>query len=233
MPNKPRIAVIMDENTSVDGTRYDMSKNYFVAIHSAGGLPFGIPYLMDMVETVVDEFDGFVNVGGRFAFPDDWFIEGQVSKAPSSERLDVELALMRGFLERDKPVLGICNGMQVLAGLHGCRLSPDVRALGPHIMEHDKRGHEHSVRIEPNTMFSRIVGQPTLSVNTFHREAVVELSDRVVASAYAEDGVVEAVEVPSRRFALGVQWHQELFTRQEHPGNRLFEAFVQAAALPR
>jgi putative glutamine amidotransferase len=229
MPSKPRIAVIMDENTSVDGTRYDMTKNYFVAVQRAGGMPFGIPYFMDMVETVVDEFDGFVNVGGRFAFPDEWFLDRQISKAPLSERLDVELALMRGFLERDKPVLGICNGMQVLAGLHGCRLSPEVRAIGPHIMEHDKRGHEHPVTIRDNTLLSHIVGQRELSVNTFHREAVVALSDHVVASAYAEDGVIEAIEVPSRRFALGVQWHQELFARQDHPGNAIFSAFVQAA----
>jgi putative glutamine amidotransferase len=229
MSAKPRIAVIMDENTSVDGTRYDMTKNYFVAIQRAGGMPFGIPYFMEMVETVVDEFDGFVDVGGRFAFPDQWFPEGHISKAPHSERLDVELALMRGFLERDKPVLGICNGMQVLAGLHGCRLSPDVRAMGSHIMEHDRRDHLHSVTIEKNTLLSRIVDRPELTVNTFHREAVVALSDCVVASAHSEDGVVEAVEVPSRRFALGVQWHQELFVRQEHPGNAIFTAFVQAA----
>ncbi|SCX89162.1 gamma-glutamyl-gamma-aminobutyrate hydrolase family protein [Microvirga guangxiensis] len=230
MSHKPRIAIIMDENTSVDGTRYDMTKNYFVAVHNAGGLPFGIPYFMDMVETVVDEFDGFVNVGGRFAFPDEWFIDGQVSKAPRSERLDVELALMRGFLERDKPVLGICNGMQVLAALHGCRLSPDIRALGPHIMEHDKRDHEHSVAIVPDTRLSRIVGRRELTVNTFHREGVVQLSDAAVASAHAEDGMIEAIEIPSLRFALGVQWHPELFARQEHPGNAIFEAFVQAAS---
>lgn len=229
MPAKPRIAIIMDENTSVDGTRYDMTKNYFIAIHRAGGLPFGIPYFMDMIDTIVNEFDGFVNVGGRFAFPDAWFIDGQVSKAPQSERLDVELALMRGFLECDKPVLGICNGMQVLAALHGCRLSPDVRAMGPHILEHDKRGHEHSVSITENTLLSRIIGRRELSVNTFHREAVVELSGRVIASAYAQDGVVEAIEVPTRRFALGVQWHQELFVTRDHPGNEIFSAFVQAA----
>jgi putative glutamine amidotransferase len=229
MSSKPRIAVIMDENTSVDGTRYDMTKNYFVAIQRAGGMPFGVPYFMDMVEAVADEFDGFMNVGGRFAFPEEWFPEGQISKAPQSERLAVELALMRGFLERDKPVLGICNGMQVLAGLHGCRLSPDVRAMGSHIMEHDKRGHLHSVGIEENTLLSRIVGRSELTVNTFHREAVIELSNDAVASAFAEDGVVEAIEVPSRRFALGVQWHQELFATQEHPGNAIFEAFVKAA----
>ncbi len=229
MSRKPRIAVIMDENTSVDGTRYDMTKGYFVSVQRAGGLPYGIPYFQDMVDTVVEEFDGFLSVGGRFAFPDAWYLEGQVSNSPPSERLDVEVALMRGFLERDKPVLGICNGMQVLAALHGCRLSPNIRALGSHVMEHDKRGHLHPVSIKQDTALSRILAQPQITVNTFHREAVVELSDQVVASAYAEDGIVEAIEVPTHRFALGVQWHPEQFVTQDHPGNRIFEAFLRAA----
>ncbi|MBQ0820642.1 gamma-glutamyl-gamma-aminobutyrate hydrolase family protein [Microvirga sp. HBU67558] len=228
MPHLPRIAIIMDENTSVDGTRYDMTKAYFVAIQRAGGLPFGIPYVPEMIEPVIDGFDGFLSVGGRFAFPDSWFVDGQVSKSPRSERLDVEIALMRGFLERDKPALGICNGMQVLAALHGCRLSPDLRTLGPDIMDHDRRGTVHKVAIERGTLLSRIVGQTELTVNTFHREAVVTLSDRTVASARAEDGIIEAIEIPDRRFAIGVQWHQELFAAQDHPGNRLFEAFVHA-----
>jgi putative glutamine amidotransferase len=136
---------------------------------------------------------------------------------------------MRGFLERDKPVLGICNGMQVLAALHGCRLSPDIRALGRHVMEHDKRGHLHPVSIRQGTALARLLGASEITVNTFHREAVVELSNRVVASAQAEDGIIEAIEIPAQRFAIGVQWHPELFVREEHPGNRLFEAFVQAA----
>jgi putative glutamine amidotransferase len=229
MSRKPRIAVIMDENTSVDGTRYDMTKGYFIGVQRAGGLPYGIPYFQDMIDTVIEEFDGFLSVGGRFAFPDYWFLDGQTSKAPSSERLEIEVALMRGFLERDKPVLGICNGMQVLAALNGCRLSPDVRSLGSHVMDHDRRGHLHPVAIKQGTSLSSILGQGEILVNTFHREAVVELSEEVVASAHAEDGIVEAIEIPSRRFALGVQWHQELFAAQDHPGNRLFGAFVQAA----
>jgi putative glutamine amidotransferase len=232
MSSKPRIAVIMDENTSVDGTRYDMTKAYFVAVHKAGGLPFGIPYIPDLVEPVVEDFDGFLSVGGRFTFPDHWYTEGQTSKSPFSERLEIEQALMRGFLDRDKPILGICNGMQMLACLHGCRMTPDVRAMRPDILDHDKRGFEHPVAIREGTTLSRIVGEREISVNSFHREAVIEIADGVVASAVADDGIVEAIEVPSRRFAIGVQWHQEAFTAVDHPGNRLFKAFVEAAARP-
>jgi putative glutamine amidotransferase len=229
MSRKPRIAVIMDENTSVDGTRYDMTKAYFVGVHRAGGLPFGIPYFEDMVEPVLDEFDGLLCVGGRFTYPESWYVDGDASPFPASERLEIEQSLMQGYLDRDKPVLGICAGMQMLACLNGCRLSSNIRALGSHILEHDKRGHLHPISIEQGTALSRMIGQPEITVNTFHREAVVELSEGVVASAYAGDGIIEAIEIPAHRFAIGIQWHQELFASQDHPGNKLFGAFVQAA----
>lgn len=229
MPNKPRIAIIMDENTSGDGTNYETTKAYFTAVHRAGGLPFGIPYIAEMVELVTEEFDGFISVGGRIRFPDEWYIAGDRSRYPSSERLEVEQALMRGFLDRDKPVLGICNGMQMLACLHGGRMVHEVRKAGPCILTHDDRAAVHSVGIVPGTMLSRIVGAPRFDVNSRHQEAVVAVSDQAVVAARADDGVIEAVEIPSKRFALGIQWHQEMLAQQDHPGNGIFQAFVQAA----
>jgi putative glutamine amidotransferase len=223
----PRIAVLLDENTSVDGTRYDMTKGYFVGIQRAGGLPFGIPYVAEMVDAVIADFDGFLSVGGRFAYPDEWYLPGLMSPSPPSERLPIERGLMEGFLAAEKPVLGICAGMQMLACLHGSRLTPDVRSLGPAIQEHDRRGLLHAIAMAPGSMLADLVGA-TLTVNSFHREAVAELGEGIVASALAPDGVIEAVEVPSRRFAIGLQWHQEHFAGGEHDGNRIFKAFVDA-----
>lgn len=219
----------MDENTSSGGTLYETTKAYFVAVQRAGGLPFGIPYIPEMIEAVVQEFDGFVSVGGRIRFPRDWYVAGDESRYPSSERLEVEQALMRGFLERDKPVLGICNGMQMLACLHGGRMVHEVRKSGPHILTHDDRTAMHPVEIVPGTMLSRILGTAHLDVNSRHQEAVVETSGPAVVAARAPDGVIEAIEIPARRFAVGVQWHPEAFATQDNPGNRLFSAFVQAA----
>lgn len=226
---KPRIAVILDENTSGDGTRYEAAKGSFRGVAEAGGLPFGIPYLPEVVDAVLAEFDGLVSVGGRFAYPDDWYLPGEGSKAPPSDRFAVERALVEGCLKQDKPVLGICAGMQMLACLHGARLTPDLRVMRPDALEHDKRGSTHRVTLAPGSRLAAIVGQPTFAVNTFHREAIAELAPGVVASAHAPDGIVEAVEIPGRRFAIGIQWHQELLTAQDHPGNRLFAALVNAA----
>jgi len=68
------------------------------------------------------------------------------------------------------------------------------------------------------------------NVNTFHREALVDISEKVIVSACGSDGVVEAIEIPSQSFAMGVQWHPELFGTVEHPGTLLFDAFISAAA---
>jgi putative glutamine amidotransferase len=226
---KPRIAVILDENTSGGATRYEAAKGYFRGISDAGGLPFGIPYVPDMVQVVLEEFDGLLSVGGRFAFPDEWYLPGEVSKAPPSERFAVERAIVEGCLARDKPVLGICAGMQMLACLSGCRLTPDLRAMVPEALEHDRRGQLHPVEIAASSRLAAIVGAQTMDVNTFHREAVVQLAPSVIASAHARDGIVEAIEIPASRFAIGIQWHQELLVGIDHPGSRLFHGLVQAA----
>ena len=100
MERTPRIAVILDENTSGDGSRYEASKSYFTAIRDAGGLPFGIPYLAEIVGPVVEEFDGLLCVGGRFAYPDDWYLQGKPSKAPPSERFAIERDITAEYLRR-------------------------------------------------------------------------------------------------------------------------------------
>jgi putative glutamine amidotransferase len=233
MSQKPRIAVIMDENTSGDGTRYDTSKSYFAAVARAGGLPFGIPYLPDLVRPVVEEFDGFLSIGGRINFPEAWYVKGDRSQYKPSDRLAVEQALMEGFLARNKPVLGICNGMQMLGCLHGCRMVSDVHSSWPGAIRHDQPDFLHAVNVRKGTKLADILGAETFDANTFHREAIVELSDRVVAAAHGPDGVVEAIEIPSLSFAVGLQWHPERLDAGTHPGARVFDAFVDAARLHR
>ena len=228
MLKQPRIAVILDENTSGDGRRYEAAKGYFRGVRDAGGLPFGVPYFPELVGVVLDEFDGVLSPGGRFAYPDDWYLAGQVSKAPPSERFDVERAIVEGCLERAKPILGICAGMQMIACLNGCRLTPDLRETFPHAGEHDRRDHLHAVSLTPGSQLARLIGEPNIAVNSFHREAIVEVSRRVVAAARADDGVIEAIEVRDQPFAIGLQWHQELFAGTGHPGNAVFDGFVRA-----
>ncbi len=229
MIRKPKIAIIMDENTSSGGDRYEVSKCYFSAIKRAGAHAFGIPFDPDMTEHVVDEFDGFLSVGGRINFPEEWYVDGDQSQYPKSDRLAVDVALMKGFLARDKPVLGICNGMQMLACLNGCRMVSDVRSYWSGAFVHDQSDMLHEVNIPRGTVMADILEAETFSVNSLHREAIVEVSDAVVVTARATDGVIEGIEVPSQSFAMGLQWHPERLDVSDHPGARIFKAFVDAA----
>ncbi|MGI9476356.1 MAG: gamma-glutamyl-gamma-aminobutyrate hydrolase family protein [Hyphomicrobiaceae bacterium] len=229
MTYTPRIAVILDENTSGDASRYEASKGYFEAVRNAGGLPFGIPHMADMAPVVADTFDGVVLSGGRYAFPDEWYLEGEVSKAPPSrDRVAMERSIIETCLARDKPLLGICAGMQALACLNGCRLWADIQSTHPNIRPHDQQGRMHPVKLDRRSRLHKLVGTTAMRVNTFHREAVRQLSPAVRASAYSDDGIVEAIEVIEHRFAIGLQWHQERFAGVDHPGQAIFNGFVNA-----
>ncbi len=98
------------------------------------------------------------------------------------------------------------------------------------VSRHDGADLRHVVNIVPNTRLAAIAGARSFEVNSLHREALVAVPDDVVVSAYSDDGIIEAVELPDQKFAIGVQWHQEKFCRDEHPGNPLFDAFIAAAS---
>ncbi|HEY8571612.1 gamma-glutamyl-gamma-aminobutyrate hydrolase family protein [Phenylobacterium sp.] len=217
MSRGPWVAVLLDENTSTGSTRYEAAKGYFAGVARNGGLPFGVPYEAAMVAPVIDDFDALLTLGGRYAMPAEWYV-GPAAASPPNDRLTVEIGLVRGFLAADKPVLGICAGMQVLAALNGARVTAQI----PH---HNDRELSHEVLTVPGTRLAALVGE-RLTVNTFHNEAIVEPGSTVV-SAHASDGTVEAIELPGARFALGVQWHQELHAA-DHPGEALFRGLIDA-----
>jgi putative glutamine amidotransferase len=230
LPSKPpRIAVLLDENTSGDGTRYEANKAYFRAVADAGGLPYGVPYIETLIAPTVTDFDGFLAVGGGFAYPADFYIAGTQSPYKTSERYAFEASLMRAFLDADKPVLGICAGMQLLACLHGAKLHGDVQSSVSAPLPHYSRDEPHAISLVPGSRLYAAVGRHALDVNSFHKEAIGSVSPAVRVAARATDGVIEAIEIPAYRFALGLQWHQERYAGTTHAGHGVFEAFIAAA----
>lgn len=225
---RPWIAVLLDENSSGDASRYEASKAYFHSVELAGGVPFGIPFRPGVVGEVVARFDGLLCTGGRFAYPDEFYVDGHRSRFPPSERTAVEAELMRAFLDHDRPILGICAGMQMLGCFHGARMLPDTQLIEPRASAHDGPDLRHEVVMIPGSRLAEVVASPRFEVNSRHREAIVRVSDQVRVAATAGDGVIEAIEIPAHRFAFGLQWHQEAFVGTSHPGNAVFDAFVAA-----
>jgi putative glutamine amidotransferase len=226
--NKPVIGIVMDENTSQGGANYDTGKGYFRAVEGAGGIAIGLPYSQDSIDFARHSCAGLMSTGARIAFPKEWYIEGEHSPAPASDRFEVERALVTLFLDLDRPYFGVCNGMQMLGCLSGCLMSGNAKAYTDGSIAHDDRETRHRVDVLPNTKLAKITGLSTLTVNSFHREAIVRTSDQVVVSAMSPDGLIEGIERPDKKFAMGVQWHPERLIDETEDARALFSAFISA-----
>lgn len=146
-------------------------------------------------------------------------------------RTDFEIQLTRLALTRELPVFGICGGAQVLNVALGGSLYQDIPSQVPKAHKHSGSPERaHTVDIVPGTRLAAVVGMPEMRVNSLHHQAVKVPGQGMVVSASACDGVIEAVEIADRPFVIGVQWHPEQLFMDDDAAQRLFSAFVQAAA---
>ena len=149
------------------------------------------------------------------------------------ERDAFELALCRHAVAMDKPILGICRGQQVLNVAMGGSLVVDIPSELPDAIRHSwwpgyKRSRlSHQVGVEEGSRLAGIMGGEEFMVNSLHHQSVKALGEGLKVAATAADGVIEALEMPGKRFVVSVQWHPEWL--QEHePMRRIFRAFVEA-----
>jgi putative glutamine amidotransferase len=148
-------------------------------------------------------------------------------------RTECEIQLARLALAHELPVFGICGGAQVLNVALGGGLYQDIPSQVPKAYKHSgSPAPAHAVDIVPDTRLAAILGIAEMRVNSLHHQAVKVPGQGMIVSASARDGVVEAVEISSRPFVIGVQWHPEQLFAEDEAARRLFSAFVQAAARP-
>ena len=236
MTERPVIGLLMDYQETGDFSSrpyYALRSSYFDAVWHAGGLPMAIPYLDEAWHAYLEYCQGLILPGGFYPFPASLYGEAPITDEPVHPRYAFERELAQRSLDMDKPTLGICAGMQVIATTMGATMYRDVRSELPTIIDHlNERPAEepaHDVIIKEGTQLHKVLGTVALQVNTAHKEALKTLPDTLTISAIAEDGVIEGVEIPSRRFCLGVQWHPELFATASSPHRKLFDALVSAA----
>ena len=148
---------------------------------------------------------------------------------PNLLRDAAEPLLLRAFLAADKPVLGICRGIQVMNAVLGGDLYQDIKPF-EHLPHNGHWAKVHTVTVRRGTRLSRILGQDTVLVNSQHHQAVDRVAPGFTLAALSEDGIVEAIEKPDARFCLGVQWHPEWLSDADPAMQGLFDAFVNACS---
>ena len=148
---------------------------------------------------------------------------------PNLLRDAAEPLLLRAFLAADKPVLGICRGIQVMNAVLGGDLYQDIKPF-EHLPHNGHWAKVHTVTVRRGTLLSRILGQDTVLVNSQHHQAVDRVAPGFILAALSEDGIVEAIEKPDARFCLGVQWHPEWLSDADPAMQGLFDAFVNACS---
>ncbi len=241
MRNSPLIGIPSFLDTSLPDkmpARFAMSRPYITALVAVGAAPVLIP--LDMGEqtlrSIYERLDGLFLAGGGDMNPEA-YCQTLYTKTEGLDLLrdQAELTLARWALEDHKPLLGVCRGVQALNVASGGTLIQDVSDMVPHAIRHQyfpekpRNYVAHDVATVEGTRLSAILGS-SAHVNSFHHQAVENVGSGFRVSAYAPDGVIEAIEHVNGTFAVGVQWHPESLIESDTKMMALFEAFVAQVA---
>jgi putative glutamine amidotransferase len=224
-----------DKSEYIGQVRY-----YLEAVIAAGGLPLMIPTTGDrsLIAEYVQRVDGILLPGSPTDVDPGHYGAAPHEKLgkPYPERDATDFAILELVESYPKmPVLGICFGIQSLNVYRGGSLVQDIPALVQAPVIHDEEDEKpparHMVRIAEDSLIHGLAGRSNLEVNSYHHQAVATPGRNLRAVAFANDGVIEAVEDTTGRFILGVQWHPERGWQEDSFSKALFAAFIEQARL--
>jgi putative glutamine amidotransferase len=146
-----------------------------------------------------------------------------------------EIELIRCSCALNKPLLGICRGLQLMNVAFGGSLYQDIPHAMPDALQHSQNANPdvatQTIELVEGTILQKLIGQPLLLANSFHHQAIKQLAPGFRVSARAKDGIIEGIEKEGDFFTLAVQWHPELMFMQHASMQRLFHGFVEAARM--
>jgi len=244
--DRPTILITAGSNTYTDrrgsaAVDWVISEQYAREIERAGGAclavgPLGqTDHVEERAQFLASLMDGLVLTGGAFDIPPQLYGASSHPKSGPFDqaRTELELALLRQALRKNKPVLGICGGMQLLNVALGGDLIQDLSLLDEpleHEQEQPRSEPGHLVEIMPDTLLARCFAAGSLEVNSTHHQVIGHVADGLKISAKSPDGVIEALESTNHTFVVGVQWHPEAMSSHQH--SALFRQFVDAMREP-
>jgi len=215
---------------------YFLRARYTQAIEDAGGIPLVLPFVSKVSQqrNILGRIDGVLLTGGGADLPPALYGETPAFsfRHMNAQRSDLELGLASLAYRLGIPLLGICGGMQSINVALGGTLIQDIPSQIGSPLSHQPAtsatNPAHTIDIMTRTLLHRIVGKRLIPVNSSHHQSVKRVSDRLMVSAKASDGVIEAIESPSHLFLLGVQWHPEFLYQHDPLQKKLLRSFVAA-----
>ena len=213
---------------------YCLRKNYIEFIESAGGTPIIVPPQADpsCLVQIIGKCDGVLIPGGDDIDPALYGEQRTIFRdAPTPLRDAAEPQVIRLCIEQDIPFLGVCRGLQIANVALGGSLCQDVSLLDGSPRDHWQQepfdASLHEVVPTPGSLLARIAGPKPFGVNSLHHQAVARVASQLRVDAYSDDGVVEALSCPEKRFFLGIQWHPEFAIGSEF-STPIGAAFIEA-----
>ncbi|MBM3138480.1 MAG: gamma-glutamyl-gamma-aminobutyrate hydrolase family protein [Chloroflexi bacterium] len=211
-----------------------MLPGYLDAIRNTGGIPVILPLTSSPEDaaTLLKKCDGLVMTGGQDVDP---MLYGQTATercgAICHERDEMETYFFHEAIRQNIPVLGICRGLQMINVLLGGTLYQDIPTdTGSQIDHQMKAPYDrtcHSVSILPGTALDQLLQVEEMGVNSYHHQGIKDLGEGLDIMAVAEDGIVEAISLPSKKFVWAVQWHPE-YDLTNSSNQKIFKAFVNS-----
>ena len=224
--------------TAQSEARQTLNRAYVRAVEAAGGVPLLLPVTTnaDTISRCLDAMDGLLLSGGVDVEPSCYGERPHPALGETdADRDAAELALIRAALERDKPIFAICRGLQILNVALGGSLYQDLPTEHPSEIFHAQTERNiarpetvHSIRVEAGSLLAQIVGAEIMEVNSLHHQALKKVANGLKVTAWAADGVIEAAEMPEKRFVVAIQCHPEELAVWQPESQRLFEAFAAA-----
>jgi putative glutamine amidotransferase len=235
---RPRIGITM--RLELETNRFYLARYYSEAVEAAGGIPVHIALIPrpDFVSQVVAELDGLLLPGSNSDVdPQRYGREPHPQLgAVHPEKDETDMLALAAAESLAMPIFGICFGLQALNVSRGGTLIQDIVSQHADAIKHEQGAprdrHSHRVRLLEDSVIGQLAKTETAPVNSHHHQAIDNLGRELVATAWAPDGLVEAVEDPrSDRFVLGVQWHPELGWERDPFSQSLFGRFIAEARL--
>jgi putative glutamine amidotransferase len=225
------------KGTPQGGPLVAVRQKYVQSVLDAGGLPVVVPPATeDVLRGIFERLDGLLLTGGGDIDPVCFGERPHPKLGDVEPERDLpELTLCRWALAEDKPVFGICRGIQVMNVAAGGTLYQDIAAQYETTIVHapdlsNPRAYlAHTLALDASTRLAGLLGQQPLPVNSWHHQAIKNLGRDLVVSARAPDGIVEGVEAPGHRFAVAVQFHPEDLYEVDERVRRLFAGFIAAS----